>query len=106
MSCPPTLVQGLSLNLEYLPNRDHLITKHPILSSVPLAGYSFFHLHSGPGRGGASVNERVYQKRCGLRRESPTRAGIPDLALRVRWATEQLVKGPSVCLLELRQTHT
>lgn len=44
------------------------------------------------------MSERVHQKRCGLRRESPTQAGIPDLAVHVRWTTEQLeLRRGSLC---------
>jgi hypothetical protein len=39
VSCPSTLVQGLSLELEYLPNRDYTVTKHPILSKFQHAGH-------------------------------------------------------------------
>lgn len=71
VSCPSTLVQGLSLELEYLPNRDYMVTKHPILSKFQLAGWAHL-LRQGLGKGRESVIERVYQKRCRLKLESQT----------------------------------
>lgn len=50
--CPdlPSWFQGLSLNLEDLPNRDHLISKHYLVKCPTLLGTAFLHLRSGPGK--------------------------------------------------------